>query len=270
MIHYRKLLTEQVNPASRHLDTLSIAKTIRLINRDNAKIHYAITHQAKPIEKAIRLMVTQFRLGGRLFFVGAGTSGRLGVMESAEMPPTFNTPPHLVQAIVAGGKPAVFRSQEGAEDNVSQGKKEIHTKVKAEDVVVGIAASGVTPFVKAALQKAKKQGAKTILVTCNPKTPFQGLDVLIAAQVGPEIIAGSTRLKSGTVTKMILNLLTTISMVKLGKVYKNRMVDLQPKSKKLRERAISLVQELLPCHRKKAIQLLKKYNWRVKTIVLQT
>lgn len=268
MINYRKLPTEQRNPLSESLDALSIEKIVELMNRENGEISRMIRKVEKDISEAIRLIVRQIRSGGRIFFIGAGTSGRLGVIESAEMPPTFSTPPSLVQAIMSGGKKAVFRSQEGAEDNRKEAKRIVKRKIRHGDVVIGIAASGVTPFVKSGLSESKRVGAKTILLTCNPQTAHVHADVLIAPRVGPEIIAGSTRLKSGTATKMILNMLTTVSMVHLGKVYGNRMVDLQPKSKKLRERGIALVEEMAHLSRKRAVKVLEQAQWSVKTAIV--
>lgn len=268
-IHFKNLPTEKENPSSRFLDSLSIEEIVLLINREDRKIPDAVKKEKKRIVMTIKLIVRSLRSGGRIFFVGAGTSGRLGVMESAELPPTFNSSPQLVQAIMAGGKRAVFRSQEGAEDNEIQVKNEIKNRVRAGDVIIGIAASGVTPFVQSALTQAKKMSAKTILVTCNLRSPVGKIvDVLIAPKVGPEIIAGSTRLKSATATKMILNMLTTISMVQLGKVYGNRMVDLQPKSQKLRERGIGLVCKIAQVSRKEAIETLHKAHWKVKIAIL--
>src|SRR5206468_2435753 len=185
------------------------------------------------------------RGGGRLFFVGAGTSGRLGVIEAAECPPTFGTPRQLVQAIMAGGRGAVFRSREGAEDDEVAARRAVRARVRKGDVVVGASASGVTPFVRSALEAARRRGAGTVLVTCNARGLGRLSDqVRIVPTTGPEVLAGSTRLKAGTATKLVLNTLTTASMTGLGRIYGNRMVDLQPRSAKLRERALRLVAEL--------------------------
>jgi N-acetylmuramic acid 6-phosphate etherase len=173
--------------------------------------------------------------------VGAGTSGRLGVLEAAECPPTFDPPPSLVQAVIAGGRRTVFRSAEGAEDDAADGARQIRRRARPGDVVVGIAASGVTPFVRAALREARRRGAATALVTCNPQVPASAARVVIALAVGPEVLTGSTRLKAGTATKLALNTLTTASFARLGKVYGNRMVDLRPRSAKLRARALGRV-----------------------------
>src|SRR5499426_3089826 len=186
---------------------------------------------------AVKLIVAALQKGGRLFFVGAGTSGRLGVLEAAECPPTFGTPPRLVQAIMAGGRAAVFRSREGAEDDEGAARRAVRSRVRRHDVVVGITASGRTPFALAALVAARRLGARTVLVACHGGGARVEADVVIAPWAGPEVVAGSTRLKAGTATKLVLNMLTTASMVRLGKVYGNRMVDLQPRSRKLRTRA---------------------------------
>ena len=188
--------------------------------------------------------------------MGAGTSGRLGVIEAAECPPTFDTPPALVQAVIAGGRGAVFRSVEGAEDDGAAGARQMRRRARAGDVVVGIAASGVTPFVHGALGEARRRGAATVLVTCNPDVPRRSARIVIALAVGPEVLAGSTRLKAGTATKLALNTLTTGAFAGLGKVHGNRMVDLRPRSAKLRARALRLVAELGGVGAREAARLL--------------
>jgi N-acetylmuramic acid 6-phosphate etherase len=215
------------------------------MNREDCGVAVAVGRVGREIARAITLVVGALQSGGRLFFVGAGTSGRLGVLEAAECPPTFNTPPSLVQAIIAGGRHSVFSSREGAEDRAGEGKRAVAHRVKAGDVVVGIAASGVTPFVRAALGEARRRRGRTVLVAMDRRSPLGRLaDVVIAPRVGPEVLTGSTRLKAGTATKMILNSLTTAAFVRLGKVYGNSMVDLKPRSRKLRARAERLVQIL--------------------------
>ncbi|MBI2119312.1 MAG: N-acetylmuramic acid 6-phosphate etherase [Elusimicrobia bacterium] len=266
---YHKLPTEKSNSKSKFLDTLTPQQIFSLMNQENFRIPKAIANQKEKIIKAIDLMAISLKNGGRIFFVGAGTSGRLGVLESAELPPTFDTPPSLAQAWMAGGKKSVFRSKEGAEDEQIQIRELVSRKVKKNDLVIGIAASGITPFVLSALEQAKKINANTILITCNSqKSIANAAQVVIALEVGSEIIAGSTRLKSGTATKMVLNMLTTISMVRLGKVYGNRMVDLQARSKKLKERGIRLVQEIAGLNRSKALTALAKAHWNVKTAIV--
>jgi len=266
---YSRLPTEQPNAATKQIDKVSIQKVIELILRQDKEVVPAVAKSKSSLAKSIQLMTEALRKGGRLFFVGAGTSGRLGVLEAAECPPTFNTPPEVIQAIMAGGRGAVFRSQEGAEDNEIEAKKEISKKVRPGDVVIGIAASGITPFVKSALNQARKRKAKTILVTCNPYVGrHDKIDVVIAVDPGPEVISGSTRMKAGTCTKLILNTLTTVSMIQLGKVYEHWMVDLQPKSRKLKARAVRLVTLLGKVGPGRAEQLLKQAHGRAKTAIL--
>src|SRR5438874_3525845 len=244
-IRYARLATERANPKSRALDLLRPREIAALMNREDRRAVRAVGRVRAEIATAVNLIVAALRAGGRLFFVGAGTSGRLGVLEAAECPPTFGTSPRLVQAIMAGGRGAVFRSREGAEDDASAAARVVRARVRAGDVVVGVSASGVTPFVRTALAVAAARGAATILVACNPKTGARvRADIIVAPAPGPEVLAGSTRLKAGTATKLVLNTLTTASMARLGKVYGNRMVDVQPRSHKLRERALGLVMEL--------------------------
>jgi N-acetylmuramic acid 6-phosphate etherase len=216
-----------------------------------------VARAAPAIGAAVELVARALSRGGRLVFVGAGTSGRLGVIEAAECPPTFGTPPALVQAVIAGGRRAVFRSAEGAEDDAAEGARQIRRRTRAGDVVVGIAASGVTPFVRAALAEARRRKAQTVLVTCNPTVPSRAARVVITLAVGPEVLAGSTRLKAGTATKLTLNTLTTAAFARLGKVYGNRMVDLRPRSAKLRARALALVRELGGVGEREAARLLR-------------
>src|SRR5512145_1401112 len=244
-VRYERLATEQPNPASRALDRMSPLAVARLMNREDARAVRAVGRQARHLAAAVDLIVASLRRGGRLFFVGAGTSGRLGVLEAAECPPTFGTPPRLVQAIIAGGRGAVFRSREGAEDDAAAARRAVRARVRAGDVVVGVSASGVTAFVRGALLAARARRAETVLVACNPVgVRPAGAHVVIAPAPGAEVLAGSTRLKAGTATKLVLNTLTTASMARLGKVYGNRMVDLRPRSRKLRERAAHLVAEI--------------------------
>ena len=223
---------------------------------------------APTIGRAIEMVATAVSRGGRLFFVGAGTSGRLGVIEAAECPPTFDTPPGLVRALIAGGRGAVFRSVEGAEDDSAEGAREIVRHVRGGDVVVGIAASGVTPFVRGALAAARGRQAVTVLVTANPSVPRRVARVVIALDVGAEVLAGSTRLKAGTATKLTLNTLTTGVFARLGKVYENRMVDLRPRSAKLRARAQRLIMEIGGTTEREAARLLELASGRVKLAIV--
>ena len=266
-ISFHRLPTEQPLPASRHLDRLSPTALLRLMSREDAHVIRAVERQHRPIARAIRLIADALRRGGRLVFVGAGTSGRLGVLEAAECPPTFSTPPALVQAVMAGGRSAVFRSREGAEDDRGAGRRAARSRVRAGDVVVGIAASGVTPFVDAALRTAAARGVRTILITGNPRSPMRAT-VRIPLAVGPELLAGSTRLKMGTATKLVLNMLTLGTMVRLGKTYGHWMVDVRPASRKLRARALSLVARLAPCSPRTAREALRRSRGSVKAAVL--
>jgi N-acetylmuramic acid 6-phosphate etherase len=240
--------TEQRNPRSTNLDKLSLADGITLMIREDARIHRALLAERRPIERALRLIVKTFRQGGRLFYVGAGTSGRLGVLDASECPVTFRTSPEMVQAILAGGPAALLRPVEGAEDDASAGASAMAVRgVTTRDVVLGIAASGTTPFVWGALDAAREHGAKTMLLAFNPylKIPrAKRPDVCIISNLGPEILTGSTRLKAGAATKLVLNVLTTLAMVRLGKVSSNLMVDMVPTNEKLRNRATRMVQEL--------------------------
>ncbi|MBI4609043.1 MAG: N-acetylmuramic acid 6-phosphate etherase [Candidatus Rokubacteria bacterium] len=268
-IAYERLPTEQDNPRSRNLDRLSPLAIVSLMNREDRFVLAAVRRAGRPIARAVELITECLRHGGRLVFVGAGTSGRLGVLEAAECPPTFGTPPALVQAIMAGGRPSVFRSREGAEDREGEARRAIRRCVRAGDVVVGVSASGVTPFVRAALREARRRRARTVLVATNPLSPVgRHADLVIGPRVGPEILAGSTRLKAGSATKMILNMLTTASMVSLGKVYANRMVDLRPTSRKLRARAEKLIRELGGTSGARARRFLEAADGQVKVAIL--
>ncbi len=222
---------------------MSALQIVRLMNREDRRPAEAVRRVLPALARGVDVIVASLRAGGRLFFVGAGPSGRLGVLEAAECPPTFGTSPRMVQAIMAGGRGSVFRSQEGAEDDVRAGRL-AGRRIQAGDVVVGISASGVTTYVRAVLMAARRTGARTVLVSCSPRTSRGLAEVVIAPTPGPEVVAGSTRLKAGTTTKLVLNTLTTASMVRLGKVYGNRMIDLQPRSRKLRARAVRLVEEI--------------------------
>jgi len=262
-------MTELRNPRSMHLDKLPVAKAIQLMLSEDAKIPAAILAERKKIERAIGWIVASFKHGGRLFYIGAGTSGRLGILDASECPPTFRTPPELVQGIIAGGQPAIWQAVEGAEDDAPAGARAIGFRgVSRRDVVVGIAASGGTPFVHGALNEAKRRGAKTVLLCFNPflKIPRASQpDLVIAPNVGPEILTGSTRLKAGTATKLVLNLFTTLAMVRLGKVRGNLMVDLNPSNTKLRGRAVRIVRELTGANEATAQAALEKSGWVVKT-----
>jgi len=268
-IRYSRLATERANPASRALDLLRPREIAALMNREDRRAVRAVGRVRAAIAAAVSMIVAALETGGRLFFVGAGTSGRLGVLEAAECPPTFGTPPRLVQAIMAGGRGAVFRSREGAEDDETAARRAVRARVRRGDVVVGISASGVTPFVRAALDAARKRGARTVLISCNATGPRSALaDVRIVPATGPEVLAGSTRLKAGTATKLVLNTLTTAAMTGLGRVYGNRMVDLQPRSAKLRERALRLIAEVAGVSRGRALKAFEASGRRVRVAIV--
>ncbi|HEY9818466.1 MAG TPA: N-acetylmuramic acid 6-phosphate etherase [Candidatus Obscuribacterales bacterium] len=270
-IHERgHLLTEQANPNSQTLDQLSTLELVQLFNQEDYRVLEAIASAEAAIAQAIDLTAQCLRQGGRLFYVGAGTSGRLGVLDAAECPPTFCTPPELVQGIIAGGAAALVRSSEDLEDREEDGAGAIaHRQVTDLDVVVGITAGGTTPFVHGAIQAARQRGAHTIFIACVPQEQFAvEVDVDIRLLVGPEILAGSTRLKAGTVTKLVLNTLSTGVMVKLGKVYGNRMVDVAVTNNKLHDRALRMLQDLTELSRPEAALLLERSGRQVKLALL--
>ena len=259
--------TEQRNPRSLHLDTLPLSRAIELMLREEAGVPAAVLREKKKIEQAILYVARALRRGGRLFYVGAGTSGRLGVLDASECPPTFRSSPDQVQGIMAGGQRALWESVEGAEDDGPAGARALHfRKVSRRDVVVGIAASGRTPFVWGALDEARRRGAVTVLVCFNPHLtiPRGGQpDLVIAPNVGPEVLTGSTRLKSGTATKLILNLFTTLAMVRLGKVRSNLMIDVSASSTKLKDRATRIVRELSGADYETARATLEGSRWNI-------
>lgn len=264
------LLTEQINPNSQNLDQLTSLELVELFNREDAKTLEAIAAARTQLAKAIDLTADALGRGGRLFYIGAGTSGRLGVLDAAECPPTFCTSPELVQGIIAGGAGALVRSSEDLEDRQEDGIEAIaHRHITELDIVVGITAGGTTPFVHGAIQAARQRGATTILIACVPVDQVSiETDLDIRLVVGPEVLAGSTRLKAGTVTKMALNILSTGVMVRLGKVYGNRMVDVAVTNKKLHDRALRILQDLTSLSREDAGYLLERSGRRVKLALL--
>lgn len=264
------LLTEQVNVNSENLDRLGSLEIVDLFNREDVKTIDAIAGAKVELAQAIDLIAAALRQGGRLFYIGAGTSGRLGVLDAAECPPTFCTPPELVQGILAGGAGALIKSSEGLEDIASDGAQAmLDRQVGKHDVVVGITAGGTTPYVHGALKAAKANGAETIFIACVPANQVASTaDLEIRLIVGPEILSGSTRLKSGTVTKMALNILSTGAMVKLGKVYGNRMVDVAVTNTKLHDRAVRMIQDLTQLERESANTLLEASGRSVKVALL--
>lgn len=261
--------TEQRNPRSRGLQKRSVQGIVDLFIAEETYVQRALKSERRNIAKAATLISSSMKKGGRLFYVGAGTSGRLGVVDASEMPPTFNASPEEIQAIIAGGQAAVFKSQEGAEDDAVAGARAIVQRgARRGDVVCGIAASGQTPFVHGALQEAKKRGIHTVLLSCNPnRRAASYLDVAIDLPTGPELVTGSTRLKAGTATKLVLNILSTTAMIQLGRVYDNLMIDVQASNAKLKLRARRLVSTLCGVSDVEAEHLLKAYGWSVRAIV---
>jgi len=262
--------TERQNPASEGLDVMSSLEIVDLMNQQDHLIPAAVHEAREAIAEAVDILVEAFRTGGRLFYIGAGTSGRLGVLDASECPPTFGTPPEQVQGIIAGGYGALVKAVEGAEDRPEGGGEALHERgFSSVDVLVGIAACGVTPFVKGGLDEARRLGAKTVMVTCNPDHPdLPDVDVTIAVDVGPEVLTGSTRLKAGTATKLVLNSLTTGAMVRMGKCYGNLMVDLQVTNHKLRLRSIRILGQLCGLDRDAAGDMLDAAGGSLKTAIL--
>lgn len=265
------LLTEQRNRASLSIDRMTIGASVDLINAEDATVPVAVAAAKKDIVKAIELVVAAFRAGGRLIYIGAGTSGRLGVIDASECPPTFLTDPEMVQGVIAGGPEAMFRSKEGAEDRPEGGAAEIEKRnVGPNDVVFGIATGGTTPFVHGAIDCARRRGAKTVFFACVPKEQCPDTaDVSIRVLTGPEVITGSTRMKAGTATKMVLNMITTISMVQIGKVYENLMVDLNSYAcTKLVDRSARIISIITGVSRAEALTLLEAAGGRVKSAIV--
>jgi N-acetylmuramic acid 6-phosphate etherase len=264
-------LTERRNPRSATIDTASALEIVDLIGGEDASVPAAVARARQEIARAVELVEAAFRAGGRLLYVGAGTSGRLGVLDAAECPPTFGTPPEMVVGIIAGGLPALVRSIEGAEDDVNAAIGEMDARrVGPSDVVVGIAASGTTPFVRAALGRAQALGASTVFLSCSepPALLRDTCDVCVTVLVGPEIVTGSTRMKAGTATKLVLNTLTTGAMIRIGKVYGNLMVDLRAWNDKLVDRSERIVMETTGLDRERARSVIEAADGRVKTAIV--
>ncbi len=267
---WQQLPTEAINPDTLAIDKLSPGEIVDLMIAEDRKIISALAREREHIALGAEIIAQALRKGGRIVFVGAGTSGRLGVLEAAELPPTFGMDPRGVVAIMAGGKPAIERSREGAEDDFEEGGRSIaRLRLNARDVIVGVSASGMTPFVRGALSRARKAGAKILFVTCYPGTELQTyVDLTIAPAVGPEVIAGSTRLKAGTATKMVLNMLTTAAFIRIGKTYGNLMVDVQTTSEKLKDRARRIVTIVTDLSYEDADKLLRRAHWNVKAAIV--
>lgn len=272
------LTTEQRNPASHDIDARSVEEILTIINNEDKRVAPSVEKEIPYIAEAVSLVVHAFTSGGRLLYVGAGTSGRLGVLDAVECPPTYGTDREIVQGLIAGGEKAMFRAQEGAEDKEENGAEAVDQKnVSAKDVVCGIAASLRTPYVVGAVRRAKGRGAKTIYVTTNPRARFEtdefadlskAIDVKICPEVGPEVIMGSTRMKSGTAQKLVLNMITTCAMIRMGKVYENMMIDLQMTNLKLKERAKRVVMTITGVTYEEASEFLTQADGHVKTALV--
>ena len=264
-------ITERRNPRTADIDLASALEIVDLMNAEDRTVADAVATQRDGIARVVTMTEDAFRRGGRLFYVGAGTSGRLGVLDASECPPTFGSDPEMVQGIIAGGFPAILRAQEGAEDLPSGGAAVMDEHAVVErDIVVGIAASGTTPFVHGALERARARGARTAIVACTPISDklLATVDEAIIAIVGPEVVTGSTRLKAGTATKMILNMITTGAMIRIGKTYGNLMVDLKATNEKLKDRSERIVVEVCGVSREEARELLAQSGWSVKTAIV--
>lgn len=265
-----RLATEQQNPNSAHIDEASTREILEIINTEDHLVPLAVRREIPYIEHAVEIVVDALRAGGRLIYVGAGTSGRLGVLDAAECPPTFGTPPEMVLGLIAGGSEAMFVAQEGAEDREEDGARDLSLiDVSPSDVVCGVAASRRTPYVVGAVNHARQIGARTLFVTCNPRSEFDlNVDVAICPVVGPEVVMGSTRMKSGTAQKLVLNMITTAAMVRLGKTYGNMMVDLKATNKKLVERSRRIVMTVTGVGYDEASRILSEADGHVKTALV--
>jgi N-acetylmuramic acid 6-phosphate etherase len=267
---WQLLATEAVNPRSRNIDTLTLDEIVDVMVLDNRSVLAAVRRERTRIARGAELVADAVLTGARLIFVGAGTSGRLGVLEAAELPPTFGIDPDTAHAIMAGGAKAVHRAKEGVEDDYAEGERVMRgLHPTRKDVVVGISASGITPFVRGAVARARAAKARIIGITCDPRSELKDLaDVAIVLGVGPEVIAGSTRLKAGTATKIVLNILTTAAMVRAGKTYGNLMVDVKSNSEKLRDRARRIIVSVTGLEYDAADALLRRAQWNVKAAIL--
>ncbi len=267
---WQALPTEAINPATLAIDKLSPADIVDGMLNEDRKMLAAVQREKVRIAVGVDIISQALRKGGRLIFVGAGTSGRLGILESAEMPPTFGTNPDLVQAIMAGGQEAIVHPREGVEDNYEEGARSMsRLRPSKRDVVIGVSASGITQFVRGALTRARRAGSKIVFVTCDPQTELQTfVDLTIALAVGPEVIAGSTRLKAGTATKIVLNMLTTAAMIRIGKTYGNLMVDVQTGSEQRRDRARRIISMVTGLEYDAADKLLRRAHWNVKAAIV--
>lgn len=269
MINLSQIATEQANPATKHIDELSTLDMLKTINAEDKKVACAIEPALPIIGEVVDIIAEKIKNGGRLFYIGAGTSGRLGILDAVECPPTFGTDPELVIGIIAGGTPAIFKAVEGAEDSTELSRGDLNEYCfNDKDVLVGIAASGRTPYTLSALKYANKLGATSVSLTCSPNSPMEdAAEYAIVVQPGPEVITGSTRLKAGTAQKMVLNMLSTGTMIKLGKVYGHLMIDVKASNQKLTERATRIVMEVTDCDRETAIEALNNAKGKAKLAI---
>lgn len=264
------MITESRNQASLTIDQLTTIDMLKVINEEDKKVAFAVEKQLPQIAQAVDKIVEAFQQQGRLIYIGAGTSGRLGILDASECPPTYGTQAEQIMGIIAGGTPAIFKAVENAEDKPEQGQADLQSiQFNYKDILVGIAASGRTPYVIGAMEYAKSQGATVISLCCNPNAPMIGLaDIAITPIVGAEVITGSSRMKAGTAQKLVLNMLTTASMIKIGKVFSNLMVDVEASNAKLIERQIQIVIEATSCSRQQAINALEQCNRQCKTAII--
>lgn len=270
MVELQKIATEQRNPNTMNIDTLSTLDMMRLINQEDHRVADAVGEVTDKIAQAVDVIAEKLAAGGRLIYCGAGTSGRLGILDAVECPPTYSTDPETVQALMAGGYGAIFKAVEGAEDSKELGVQDMQNiHFGPKDVLVGIAASGRTPYVRGCMEYAKQLGAPTVAVTCCPGSELdQFADIGIAPAPGPEVVTGSTRMKSGTAQKMVLNMLSTGAMIKLGKVYGNLMVDVKPSNEKLIRRCVTIVCSAAECTEAEATKALEECDYRPKVAIV--
>ncbi len=269
MLDLQKISTERRNPASAHIDELSTLDMVKIVNDEDKKVALAVEKILPEIAKAVDIITDRLSKGGRLFYLGAGTSGRLGILDASECPPTYGVEPELVQGVIAGGIPAIFKAQEGAEDNPDLAKEDLAERGFGKgDVLVGIAASGRTPYVIGGLQYARKLGAATIALACSANAAIaEYADIVLLPVTGAEVVTGSTRMKAGTAQKLVLNMLSTVTMIKLGKVYGNLMVDVKTSNAKLEERAKNIVMEATGCSREESIAALSEARGNAKLAI---
>lgn len=266
---YADLATEERNPRSRGLDRMSTEQILKVMNEEDMRVPQVVAGAILEIAEAVEMIAARVAVGGRLLYVGAGTSGRLGILDAVECVPTFGVGPDQVSAIIAGGRDAVFHSVEAAEDDESSGARDVRESITDKDVVVGISASGVTPYVRGALDAARSEGAGSVAIVCNHADRLDlDVDVAISLPVGPEVLTGSTRLKAGTAQKLVLNMISTATMVRLGKVYDNLMVDMQPTNRKLKRRAVRVVSTATGLDMEASEELLDEAGGNIKTAIV--